>query len=445
MTMNWSIPINSPLKELILSGNCTFIEVIKHDNLKNDFRKQDRTLISFLLSHTRELVETALGISESDFKMAQLISFSLIVSQAPEFSPYLYKDPVFIEVIHKTLFFKEELVGKMAAALSRILQFVVHFTSGCFLEGLPDKDNLISRLLELSHIPSISNFLHYLSGNRDESVVLFHIFHKSLTILFQSINNPKLTHVILSSILNVVEKMEYSPSPIHESFTLEYLEILVGIILSSNDPYSISTSLKIILFIVGNFEDQEEEDFNNYYIKFFEILNRKSPDFCRMVISSQNDFQNYHYKLVEVLSFLVVHFQFVPQDVFEVAQHLFYQMFVLPKHTFLHRAFLNLFESMHATSLSIEPFIQQCHVRERIVEVFSRKKSINASYWAFLLSIADYLTDEISEEWKNFKCGIYTCISQKSKSSYGGPLPKENIFESDDDSDDVQESGGSYQ
>ena len=433
MTGNWGFNESNQLKEII-TNNGTLVDVIQCESFKKEFIKQDHTLINFLLKNSTELTKIALGLIKTESNNSQLICYSILISQTPVFLPSFSKNLQFLQVLNNYLFSNLIENNRITSTFTRIFQFYIHYTSGQFLNYFPNSNLLLNRLFELLHITPIILLIQYLTSQRELNILTFLNNNNLINLILQNINNNyKLSN-------NLIFLQNYIESSDPNSFSLkliqnnEFLNKIFNIGLESNIEIISSLSFKIILNLCSLSDDIEEEN-NSPFLFVLDFIYLNLSLIINYILN-QKPFLESKRKLIEIITGLILFKQEVPNNIYNLVEFLFNQMFLNPYHTFLHKSFLILFEAIESITHDIEILANNCNMRERIINVFNNKKNINASYWIYLISICDYLSLTNDNNWKNFINNIINPLNNITKLNYGGPLPKENIFESDNDSDE---------
>ena len=438
MALSWGMAPSGELSRLIQSGSITFDELIVHEKLKEDFRRQDQILHNFLLHHAEELTNTALGFRNAGNEIAQGISFQLILSQIQSFSRKLAQTPKFLETMHDAIFQHETFEGKTGPAFSRIFQFMVQSSLAPFLSSFPEKEKLFRELVKMYKVPAIANLLVYLTDNTDTRVTNFLEENNAIQVLIEKMNGDEENDsVMVKFILNIIVSIEPDSPILSPLLNPSLIERFFNIGIKSNNSKLAGNSLNILIQLISRFDEDTSGVDHTLMQTTLQFVTSHIPEICEF-IKSDKPFLAPKFNSTELLAAAVIMLSAIPEDIWDVLEYLWFGIFEHPAHSFLHRSFLTLFESILGDSPDIDTFIDRVNMHNMIIDAYAKKKETIASYWPYLYTVADFISNKgkCNQEWRNFIHGQFAQITDIISKDYGGECPHEDFFESD--SDDFQ-------
>ena len=432
------MPSSGELSQLIKDGSITFDEVIVHDKLKDDFKRQDSTIHQYLLSHATELTNTALGLRNKGNELAQGISFQLIISQIQLFSRKLAQNQDFLNTMHNALFDNDTFEGKGGPAFARIFQFMIQSSLTPFLVSLPEKERFFSQLLKMRNVPAIANLLVFLTDNNDTRVVNFLEANNAVKVLIEKLSGDEDNdETIVRYIHNIVSSVDHDSPVLDPLSDNSFISRLFSIGTTAKNEKLAACALGIMDQLVSSFADDSTDGIDKGLMQnTLRFITGHVKELCEF-IKKEGIFLKSKFNAIGLLSAGVIVLTSIPPEVWDVLEYLWNNVFVFPSHTFLHRSFLTLFESMLSDSPDIDAFVDRLNMHHSIVDAYSKRKEKIASYWSCLYTVADFISERgtCDDEWKSFINGVFTDITSIVSKSYGGPTPREDFFDTSDSDD----------
>ena len=113
-------------------------------------------------------------------------------------------------------------------------------------------------------------------------------------------------------------------------------------------------------------------------------------------------------------------------------------MIQFPNHSFLHRSFYTLFETIISVSNEI---LNLTYLKNKIIFLFNNKNKILASYWGYLITISELINeiDNNDFEWNVFFLNTIQPYLNKFIQPYGGKLPIETELSIQEEEEEEEE------
>ena len=436
--MNWGSSSGScsRISSLLEQGNCELVDIIKDDNFKVALKKQVPLLIDFLVNHISEIADLALGVTQSSFAGAQSVCFSLIVTQMHALTSRLVVNAEFLGKLNDFISTQDELTTTNAAVFSRILQFLIQASNCAVLDRFPEREVLFGKILKHLKFSSVTDLLVFMTEDRRKTMITFLEDNNVADLLLSSIgDNPIVNEKLFLFMANVVNSVDFD-SPILSPFEKPETMDMIFKMAMTACPH-VSSQVFNLLFEAAAQCDSEEDD--PLYVTVFKFLVSKVPEICQFVLSDE-PFLEVKTRAMELINMVVIPPSELPQCVLDLCEALFNQMFEKPANTFLHSAFLSLFDTITMDPERAVSLIEKAQMRKKILETYKKREEISASYWGVLYTLATKIATkfdneaETDDEWKAFISDTLEHTKQVIDASYGGPVPDENDVPDEEDS-----------
>lgn len=447
MSWNAASSVNScaRISNMLESEDCTLLDLIKDDSIKNALKRQIPHLFDFLIAHVDELINIALGVTQTDYPPAQKNCFSIIITQIQAFTNRLIDNNVLMKCLNDFISTNETLTPAGAATFSRILQFLIQASDSKIFGIFPDSKNLFQKLLKhVQHI-AITNLLDFITDCENKTLLITFLEDNSATeVLIKCISDDEdKNEKIFLFLTNIVASITNdSPllSPFEETPTMNKI---FQKIMTTSSPHTASKAINLWYELTTQCESEEEEANNEdpLYESVFKLIVKKIPELCDFIGSSK-PFLADKVSAVELLNVLILSKIEIEQCVKDLIGKLFNQIFEFPSHTILQRSFLTLFNTfiVHDKNSCLE-LIDKINMRPRIIEVFDKRYQIDVSYWGILYNISAEIIKNYPElntkdpKWAHFAAQCICSMKEVIQNGYGGEVPEENSEESENDDD----------
>ena len=422
----------SELSEKITNGEIDFRGVLTHPLVRDDFRRRDNNLLQFLQQNIPKLTNVALGIENIDYEYGQALCFSFIVSPIQMFTRILSSSSEFLTCMNNVLNLNA-MTEKSSSAFSRIFQFMVQCSGVQFLQDFPERTHIFEKLLKHHDLPPVRNLILFLTDNPDPAIYEFLRINNAVQLLINSLSGDETNNsTILKFLINIIYSCEDDTSiliPLTERYVLTRLFDM------GFNSKSVDLSAAVFNTVLQLCSQIKDDEFDTSELKpVLDHVIENSQKLCDFVVSKQ-PFLEPHFHCVELLAGVAITSNEIPTNIIDTCGYLFNQVFEKPMHTFLHRSFLTLFDSILCDDEYIDFFIDNCNMHDRIVDSYEKKKQLNACYWPYLLTLTSMIQARgtVTDRWTNFLNTKYKGITDIINRQYGGPLPKEPDFFTDDD------------
>ncbi|OHT12462.1 hypothetical protein TRFO_17600 [Tritrichomonas foetus] len=446
--MTWNAGANScsHISQLLESGDCTLLQLIKEENIKVALKRQIPKLIDFLIEHVDQLTDIALGVIHTDFPPAQSICFSLILTQMHSLTSKLIENKVLLGCLNRFISNEKPLTPSGAAAFARIVQYLIQASAVKILEIFPEREQFFARVLRhISHI-AITNLLDFMTDNGHKNMLTFLEDNKATDTLLGLISDDEsINEKVFLFLTNIIASVEID-SPLLIPFEdTKTMETIFNKIMTTPNPHVASKALNLIYELTGQCESDEEESTNTdpLYHSVFRFTVNKIPEICDF-ITSPKPFLVDKASAVELVNILIASNIKIDQCVIDLTETLFNQIFEFPAHTILQRSFLTLFSSILKNDKNIcANLIKKANMKQRIIQAYEKRYQINASYWGILFTLSTKLIESFPNEagsaisspadqaWAHFAANVIVAIKDTITNEYGGELPDENADNSD--------------
>ena len=407
------------------------MDLIKDENIKMALKRQVPHLIDFLVDHIDEVADIALGVTVTDFPMAQDVCFSLIVTQMHSLTSLLVVNPIFLARLNEFITKQEKLTLRSAAAFSRILQFLIQTSDCAVLNRFPESECLFKKILKHMSFASITNLLVFITDAGRPTMISFLEDNKAIDVLLGFVcDDPDVNEKLFLFMANIVGAVKYdSPllSPFENSETVAYI---LNLALKST-PHVSSKVFNLLFEVAAQCDSEEEDPDDPLYSTVFNFLISRIQDICNFVLSDK-PFLEDKASAIELINMILVMPLQVPQCVVDLCGALFDQMFEHPANTFLHKALLSVFGTIALNKEQALELVDKVRMRQRIAEAFKKKDEIGASYWGILYDLSMKIFakldgNQVRSEWKDFVKGTLAETKEVLESEYGGPVPDDDM------------------
>ena len=425
----------SRITSLLEQEDCNLIDIIKDENFKVALKKQVPHLLDFLVNHIGEITDLALGVTQSSFAGAQEVCFSLIVIQMHALTSRLVINPEFLTKLNTFISGPDELTTTSAAVFSRILQFIIQASNCAVLDRFPERESLFGKLLRHIKFSSVTDLLVFMTEDRRKGMITFLEDNNITDVLLQSIcDDPLVNEKIFLFMANVVSFVEFDSvllSPFERPETMTMIFDM-----AMNSCPHVSSKVFNLLFEVAAQCDSEEED--PLYVTVFKFLLAKVPEICDFVLRD-TPFLEVKTSAMELINMVVIPPSELPQCVVDLCEKLFDMVFTNPANTFLHSAFLSLFDTITMDPARATELVEKAQMRKKIVEAYKKKGEVFASYWGMLYTLATKISskfdneEQTDEEWREFVADTLEHTKEVIDRDYGGPVPGESDVGDEED------------
>ena len=411
------------INQYIKSKECDIINVIRVNNIKSYLNTMEPHILKYFVDNSSELLKIALGNRVTDNIKDRQICKTILMTPIMSFSKAVVKSQGFLDTL--TSFIYSDLVNDYfsASMFSRLFQFFVQDATASFMIDIDNCAGFLTALLSHINISPLSNLFLFLSDSSD--IALVTIFEQSEIVseLVGQISDDSKGAVVLECLISIIVNSESDSHVFDIVLKQSCIEKVFQIGMSSTNKKVSSNAFNLLLQICSNDKAYPEEE--SSFSSVLSIMESHIPQICNFIMSS-GSFLEPKFHCVELIAGLVLSYENSPACIEDTIKYLFNQMFLKPFHSFLHRSFITLFEAFYTVAEDSNKLIEECNMKNRIIQAFESKNETRASYWGYLYTLSNLLSENDTDDkaWEFFYASTILNIKKHIDSGYGGPVPK---------------------
>lgn len=389
------------LENDIKSNKYTFSEVMSLDKINPAIKQRFPNLISFILSHYKELIDSAVSKEDNDIVNAQSLS---ILLENDHIKAMLSKNQDSINYLIQKI--GSNSVNE--SHLLMILKGIIELSNGIILSDIQEPAKFLKMI-----IGKIDN-IHYF----DFLVRLFNdpIFGyiknwldclKADVYLYELIGYPEIfmrrAFVLLSYFIKYIK---HSKSNLDRIFNEKKISEIIDIILNAPTMELANSGLNYILLLSKSFTFEEIEP-------LIPILEDKLSDFILYIKKDDKFFEDKKY-LMGIITFIIGTKDEIDNDVYDFIVYFFNKFINTYTNSFLHLSFFELFKVLYKFETSFCLFISKNDIMNVLLDKLDNRYKINACFWGQINGMISYINVlvkkgklETTERWTKYIDGVF--------------------------------------
>lgn len=401
----------------IMDGsNVDLVTVLSNPNIKAIFKKQNSKLNNYLFKNICNILDIAFGPWSNDCSAsARSVSYFILTTPSPIFSSQLAMNQSFLDKLNYYLVNDDKMTVETINKFATIFDSLIKATNGVIFIKFPEKEKLFERLSKHINSLAVYNLMLSIIKNNLQIITSFLMECNVIQFFFQKLDDNSLFYNLIkaalpnskfcSEIIKIIEIPEVSKKLFKKAiedrneYACDLLICICKILYEKNKSF-------ILL-----------KELNNNITKMIELI--KEDENYGKLKDSILTLLNLKIKIIEHVDTWTI-------DLTDFLLNLFLKN---KFNTSLHLRFLELFKNMFSLDGSI---VEKIKIREKIMEIFKKRYTINASYWGILIEIAqiindnDYAFNKV-DNWNEFYENSIKPLQMIMDNPYGSPLPNEAV------------------
>lgn len=367
------------INSLLADPNTPLPIILKVENFRGAFRKENTKLCQYILLHITEFVDYAFGLIKNNNSNLEIQSNALyaLTTQSSNFSKQLTTNRTYLLKLMSFIKDDEPSDEYILTTFCFIFQFMIKLTDGFIFIHLPEKDKFISRLATHIMHNSIFDFLIFLSTSQNQVVIDYITNSQAVMKLLSSIDEKSNTEIsvvmnkrIFQILTNISKntKTTFLPNQISRKHTIKS-------IISYCIQKRCSNGFLFLSYVCDFFR------FKKISVILPQIIHSLSNDICDFITDTTLPFIHSKQSALSLLTKSINSEKKLTDKIIEMASQLWTLFFENPCHSILHNSFLNFINVAASVDLKI---IDKIKIREKIVDAYEKRDKITATYWGHL-------------------------------------------------------------
>ncbi|KAH0785739.1 AChain A, Tako8 [Histomonas meleagridis] len=277
------------------------------------------------------------------------------------------------------------------------------------------------------------DLLKYLTRNPLQEISNFLIDSKATAYFIEKAPSNDYYYQLLSNIVTASKMGSRLLDAFEDEPTLK--QLLDHIFLIKSGP-----ALRLMLDLCKYYNEKQNT------FPLFVHLHKHFNDLCSFVVSDTPFLESKSIAISLIIIHIKRNHSTATKDVTDFTWKLFDQFILRPSNTSLHHSFYTLFKEIFSIDTSI---VEKLQIREKIIDLYSKRSTLNATFWGFLYKIIilthDSESTQLFAQYNKFYDEIIRPFKLILNTPYGGDLPKVSYSEYSENSTEFDSSDYEYE
>lgn len=450
--MSWSIDEKTitRMTTIMTDPQYTLVDLLNEDAIKTAVKRQIPRIIDYFMKNAGLLVDIAFGVCEVPF-IIQRRACELLISGFQPFQSQLQYNSDFLQHIYQFVAQETDFTENNGTCFTKIMEHYIKVTDCQILNKLPNRNNFLPAMLKKLHHLCIMNLIEIITCDPRKSMWTYlQSVHAELAMFNAFGDVDYLNERILNYMRNIVCSAD-NGSPALDMFTDRKYTARFFNLGYNATPRVAAAAFRVIYEVLGLviYEEEGERETNILYDTIFKETAENLEALCEFATQEDKPFLEDNFRAIELIIAILTVYPEPEECVYEMMEKLFDEFFKYPNHTFLHESFYNLFLKVSKGCSNFNAFVERLGMREKIMERFEEKDMKLTCYCGHLYQMSNIIVKKLGKDPKNEKWNKFyeTTIEPMKKiisEPFGGLLPKQAFFDSDDDDEDITPRDAAY-
>lgn len=396
---------------------------LSHPSFRDMFLSGHRPFLTFLSHQIVPITNLAFGVSTPEIEATEeltKVALFCLTTPSPVFSSQLASSRGFLRTLNDFIS-ADSVTRDVATRFCMIFEFLVEASNGFVLVHFPQRLKLIEKLARNLKFMAVQELFLFLTLFGERALFNFLQESDAAAVLLSHLGQSEVVDCRIFICLSQMLSGASRDSKLTEKFReRETIDKLLQYCLHSKENLSVA-AFRLVTSFCNHLYD------NGGDTTLVTQLTEHVSDLCEFIKSGNHFTKSRSLAVIVLTRVMIFTCGDLPSEVINLLQWMF-QRFTEEKHqTFFHSAFYELFKVSMVKNVSI---VQKLHVKETIMELYSKREEDIANYWGFLHRITALvvrwrgLDDYVVPGWNEFVKRQFSRDEHLYLCPYGGAVPE---------------------